>query len=299
MKVRFAVAPPAAPTGEGLFSEIIDLLEGSGFDGIWLSDLPLSPVVDPFVGLGFAAARTDRLHLGANVVPLGRNPFLLAKGLAQVDRMSRGRLLLSFVTGIGERAERAALGLGDAERGTTLERTLRLVRDWWAGSTVTSRSEQWSFERIELGERPVQDPLEVWLGGMGPKALDRVGRIGDGWLGALVTPSESQDALRAIEDAARKAGRRIDPEHFGMSIAYSRSEVDPAFLGHLTRRRPGLDPSEVVPVGEAGLRELILRYLDCGLSKFVLRPLSSRSVSTQSLEDELRWLSDAVLELQS
>jgi len=80
-----------------------DAIEASGFDGIWLSDIPLAPVIDPLLGLALVAGRTTRLRLGANVVPLGRNPFLLAKELAQLDRISNGRLLLSFVTGIGAR----------------------------------------------------------------------------------------------------------------------------------------------------------------------------------------------------
>jgi alkanesulfonate monooxygenase SsuD/methylene tetrahydromethanopterin reductase-like flavin-dependent oxidoreductase (luciferase family) len=69
-------------------------------------------------------------------VPLGRNPFLLAKELAQLDQLSDGRLLLSFVTGQGRRDERAALGLGDASRGDVLERSLELIRRWWSGATV-------------------------------------------------------------------------------------------------------------------------------------------------------------------
>ena len=91
-----------------LFAEA---LEAAGFDGLWLSDLPVAPVLDPLLGLALAAGRPSRLHLGANIVPLGRNPFLLAKQLAQIDQISRGRLLLSFVTGLGQPGERQALGL--------------------------------------------------------------------------------------------------------------------------------------------------------------------------------------------
>ncbi len=299
MKVRFAVAPPTEAASGARLGEFLDLLERSEFDGMWLSDLPLSRVVDPLVGLGFAAARTQRLKLGANVVSLGRNPFLLAKGLAQVDRISKGRLLLSFVTGIGGKGERQALGAAAAERGLALEDGLRLAREWWAGGRVTSEFGQWTFEELELGELPVQEPLEVWLGGIGPKALDRVGRIADGWLGALLAPREAQGARRSIEDAARRAGREIDPEHYGMSIAYSRSEPEPEVLNQLTRRRPGLDPLEVVAVGDRGLKDIVGRYQDSGLSKFVLRPLPARELKEQSLEEELGWLAEAVLDLQT
>src|ERR1700742_3701388 len=105
MKVRFAVAPGGgAQEGVELLA-FAEVLERSGFDGVWLSDVPLAPLLDPLLGLALIAGRTSRLHLGANVVPLGRNPFLLAKELAQLDRLSDGRLLLSFVTGIGAPGE--------------------------------------------------------------------------------------------------------------------------------------------------------------------------------------------------
>jgi probable F420-dependent oxidoreductase len=219
MKIRFAVAPQTASlTGAGVL-DFAEALEASDFDGIWLSDLPVAPVLDPLLGLALAAGRTRRLRLGANVVPLGRNPFLLAKELAQLDQISEGRLLLSFVTGLGQPGERQALGLDGDARGTVLEEVLGLVRAWWAGETVTHRSARWSFTELASPGQPVQDPLEVWLGGRGPKALDRVGRVADGWLGAQLTPPETGVARRRIQDAADRAGREVDPEHFGLSIA--------------------------------------------------------------------------------
>jgi alkanesulfonate monooxygenase SsuD/methylene tetrahydromethanopterin reductase-like flavin-dependent oxidoreductase (luciferase family) len=145
MKVRFAVAPHTGSLAAANVLAFADALEASGFDGVWLSDLPLAPVLDPLLGLALIAGRTSRLRLGANVVPLGRNPFLLAKGLAQLDQLSGGRLLLSFVPGIDQPGEREALGLEGADRGAVLEEVLGLVRSWWAGTTVEHRSARWSF----------------------------------------------------------------------------------------------------------------------------------------------------------
>src|SRR6201994_1175055 len=150
MKVRFAVAPQRDVN----IVEFAEALEASGFDGIWLSDLPVAPVLDPLLGLAVAAGRTRPLRLGANVVPLGRNPFLLAKELAQLDQISNGRLLLSFVTGLGQPGEREALGLDGASRGAVLEETLGLVRAWWVGKTVTHHSERWSFTDLPSPGRP-------------------------------------------------------------------------------------------------------------------------------------------------
>jgi probable F420-dependent oxidoreductase len=291
MKVRFAVAP-----GRGVdLLEFAEALEGSGFDGIWLSDLPAAPVLDPLLGLALAAGRTRRLRLGANVVPLGRNPFLLAKELAQLDELSGGRLLLSFVTGLGGAGEREALGLNGAGRGEVLEEVLALVRAWWAGETVTHRSARWSFTDLPSPGRPVQDPLEVWLGGRGPKALDRVGRVADGWLGAQLTPRESEGARRRIQEAADRVGREVDPEHFGLSIAYSHGDLSPEVLRTVAARRRDIDPRELVPAGAAELRLFLRGCIDAGLSKFVVRPAEA----VASWAQEAAWLSEAILDLQT
>ena len=295
MKIRFAVGPHAGSLSGTEMAAFAEALEMAGFDGVWLSDLPVAPVLDPLLGLALAAGRTRRLHLGANLVPLGRNPFLLAKELAQLDQISSGRLLLSFVTGVGQPGERQALGLDGARRGDVLEEILGLVRSWWAGETVEHRSDRWTFDHLAPAARPLQDPLEVWLGGRGPQALDRVGRIADGWLGAQLTPAEAAVARRDIQEAARRAGREVDPEHFGMSIPYARVTPEDDLLAALAARRQDVDPLAFVPVGRTGLRDLIDRYVDAGLSKFVVRSLAP----VASWTEEAAWLGDAILDLQT
>ena len=295
MKIRFAVGPHAGSLSGADMATFAEALELAGFDGLWLSDLPVAPVLDPLLGLALAAGRTRRLHLGANLVPLGRNPYLLAKELAQLDQLSGGRLLLSFVTGLGQPGERQALGLDGARRGDVLEEVLGLLRSWWAGEAVDHRSERWTFERLAPATLPVQDPLEVWLGGRGPRALDRVGRIADGWLGAQLTPVEARAARERIQEAADRAGREVDPEHFGMSIPYARDTPGADLLAPLAARRPDLDPLSFVPIGRPGLREFIDGYIDAGLSKFVVRPLAP----VPSWAEEAAWLGDAIVDLQS
>lgn len=295
MKIRFAVAPHAGSLSGADLAAFAEALEAAGFDGLWLSDLPVAPVLDPPLALALAAGRTSRLHLGANLVPLGRNPFLLAKELAQLDQISNGRLLLSFVTGLGGQSERDALGLGTARRGDVLEEVLGLLRAWWAGQTVDHESDRWSFTGLAAVARPVQEPLEVWLGGRGPKALDRVGRVADGWLGAHISPTEAHAARDHIQAAAAQAGREIDPEHFGLSIAYARTAPAPELLDTLRARRPDIDPLTVLPVGAPRLRALIEDYVDAGLSKFVVRP----AAQIEPWPHEAEWLSNAILDLQS
>jgi probable F420-dependent oxidoreductase len=295
MKVRLAVAPLGGAWSVASYLSLLDGLEERGFDTIWLSDVPLAPLVDPTVGLSIAACRTRRLKLGANVVPIGRNPMLLAKQLAQIDQLSGGRLLLSLVPGIGQPAEREALGALGADRGAMLEEMVVLLRRFWSGESVEHHSARYDFPGVSVRPRPVQDPLELWLGGSGPKALERAGRLADGWLGSALTAGEAGAARARIEAAASAAGRRVDPEHFGLSIPYSRDGASSEALAQIAQRRPDLDPTALLPVGRDGLRALIGALVSEGLSKFVLRPVSA----TGSVAEELDWLADAVLDLQS
>ena len=295
MKVRIAISPGGSPADPASLAAAIDGLEARGFDTIWLSDVPMGPLVDPLLGLAFAAARTTRLKLGANVVPFGRSPFVLAKQLAQLDQLSAGRLLLSLVPGLDQHGEREALTIGRRHRGNYLDEVIPLLRRWWAGDAVDHQSEAFQCSGLTLPARPVQQPLEIWLGGVGPAAIDRAGRLSDGWLGANLTPSEAAIAVRRIGEIAAEAGREIDPEHFGLSIAYLREAPNDGVLAALRARRPDGDVTDVAPVGADDLRRLLTMLIDAGLSKFVLRPVAA----VDDWDDELSWLAATVLDLQT
>jgi probable F420-dependent oxidoreductase len=273
----------------------VDGLEALGFDTIWLSDVPMGPLVDPLLGLAFAAARTKRLKLGANVVPFGRSPFVLAKELAQLDRLSAGRLLLSLVPGLDQHGEREALTIGSRHRGHYLDELIPLLRRWWAGEAVDHQSEAFQCVGLSLPARPVQEPLEIWLGGVGPAAIDRAGRLSDGWLGANLTPAEAGIAVRRIGEIAEAAGRKIDPEHFGLSIPYLRQPPDDGVVAALRAGRHDGDLTDIAPVGTVDLRRVLTMLTDAGLSKFVLRPVAR----VVDWDDELAWLAAGVLDLQT
>jgi probable F420-dependent oxidoreductase len=281
MKIRFAVSSRLDGTGGGRgsghgldqFRAEVQALERLGFDTVWLSDIPLGGGLDPIVGLSFAAAATSSLKLGANIVPLGRNPLTLAKSLAQIDQLSAGRLLLSFVVGIDQPGERLAMGSAGANRGAQVDGMIPLLRAWWSGAPVTHDDGRYRYDDIASPGLSYQQPLEVWFGGSGPSALARTGRLADGWLGSAMSPPEAKVARERIEAAATEAGRTIDPEHFGLSIPYAAREPDARTLDLLRARRPDADLADLVPVGPDRLLELLARHVDAGLSKFVVRPI--------------------------
>lgn len=295
MKVRIGYGLGTAGTRAG-FDELVDGLESLGFDSLWLSERVTGPAPDPVVGLAYAAGATRRLKLGTSVLVLpGRNPVLLAKELASLDRLSGGRLLPAFGLGVVDPGEQQAFGVDRHERAAWFDESLPLLRRLWAGETVDHDGPRFSYRGLRLDTRPVQSPIDVWLGGRSPAELRRVGRHGDGWLPSFCTPDEAARGREAVEKAAADAGRAIDPEHWGALVPYVRGGPLPdRLVAALAARRPGVDPATLVAAGLDAVCALVERFVAVGFSKFVLVPAGDPA----AWDDELAAVADAVLPLQ-
>ncbi len=307
MKVRIGVglgtlpaaggngSTPGSAGGSSGFATVIDRMAELGFDSIWLPEILTAPTLDPLTGLSFAAARHPRLKLGTTMLLPGRNLVRLAKELATLDVLSDGRLLVTLVPGIPRSRESAAAGVSPASRGERMDEMLPLLRRLWTGEAVTYDGPAARLDDVRVDPVPVQRPLEVWTGGLAPAALERCGRLADGWLPSACTPEEVAERRPVVDEAASRAGRTISPEHFGVSIGYSQAPLDPATTQMLSALRKGVDPGHVVPVGLDGLRSTLERFLEVGFSKFVVRPIQP----PPSWTDELDRLAAAVLDLQT
>jgi probable F420-dependent oxidoreductase len=293
MKIRIGVGAAGSSATPAALGELVNAIDDLGFDSIWLSEVLTGPVLDPVVGLAWAAAANPRVKLGTTMLLPGRNVLRLAKQLASLDVLCDGRLLVTLVPGLTYAPERDAIGVEPKRRGAVIDEALPLLRRLWAGETVSHEGLAGTFRDVRLTPRPVQQPLEVWLGGTLPAALERCGRLSDGWLPSLCTPEEAAAGRRVIEDTAAKAGRAISPEHFGMSIGYAREAIDPATARTMAARRPR--SVELTPVGLPALRQLIERFLAVGFSKFVVRPIAPPA----SWRAELEALSTAIGDLQT
>src|SRR5260370_3028587 len=173
----------------------------------------------------------------------GGTPIRMAKELATIDRLSGGRLLLVFVPGLSDRFEDQALGVPVAERGAWIDEVLPLVRRLWSEDAVSHKGPRLCYQGLSVHPRPLQDPLEVWLGGTARSALRRAGRLSDGWLPSLCTPTEAAAGRASIEAAAAEVERRIDPEHFGISLAYARQAFSAWQAARIPKPPPALDPT--------------------------------------------------------
>jgi probable F420-dependent oxidoreductase len=284
----------------GPFGEAVTAMEELGFGSLWLAELTSRATPDPIVGLTWAAARTSRLKVGPGVLVLpGRNPAVVAKQLASLDRLSGGRLLVAFGLGLPDPAERAAFPIPAGQtRGQAFDTALALVRRYLGGEVV---------DGVRVRPDPVQQPFDLWVGGNAPAALVRAGRLADGWLPSLVTPEEAAEGRAVIEREAAAAGRRIDPEHFGVTLTYldtslsNGKEIPEALLASIARRRPGFDPALLVPLGLDGAVRRIEEFVAAGFSKFVVRPAGPPPLpgGTVSPTATLEAMAEALLPLQT
>jgi probable F420-dependent oxidoreductase len=293
MKIRIGIGVASASSNPETLADIVTGIDELGFDSLWLSEVLTGPVIDPAIGLAWAAASNPRLKIGTTMLLPGRNVLRLAKQLASLDALSQGRLLVTLVPGLTYAPERDAIGVEPKRRGAVIDAAMPLLRQLWAGETVSHEGALGSFKDVRLSPLPVQQPLEMWLGGTAPAALERCGRLSDGWLPSLCTPEEAAAGRVVIDAAAARAGRSISREHFGMSIGYATAAIDPATARTMTARRPR--SVELTPVGLPAVREKLQRFIDVGFSKFVLRPI----VAPASWRAELDALAGAVGDLQT
>jgi len=193
--------------------------ERLGYRSLWTFSRLLAPagaklapvyqsVLDPMVSLGFLAAATASIRLGVATVshPL-ISPLLLAKQAATVDVLSGGRLDLGIGSGwLTE--EFTGSGASMARRGARADEYVAALRALWSGSG----GYQGTFFSIPAGRQdppPVQRPgPPVLIGGMSRAAMERAGRIGDGWVTASSADlSTIAESAKVVQSAARAAGR--------------------------------------------------------------------------------------------
>jgi alkanesulfonate monooxygenase SsuD/methylene tetrahydromethanopterin reductase-like flavin-dependent oxidoreductase (luciferase family) len=122
-----------------------------------------------------------------------------------------------------------------------------------------------------------------------------VGRLADGWLGSLLTPAEARAAVATINAAADQAGREVEQDHFGTSLAIAFGGIPDALAASIRRRRPDADPASLVADGWAGARQMISALVEAGLSKFVVRPATQAA----SIEDFVAGFARELMPMQT
>jgi probable F420-dependent oxidoreductase len=184
---------------DGRFSDFGVFAEEAGFDAVSVYDHPFPEdgwlkyghiSLDPFVSLAAIGERTKRVKLLTNILVSGyRSPYVAAQALATIDRFSGGRMIVGLAAGYLE-DEFSALGAAYKGRGERLDEAIPAMRAAWTGESV-DREGEFPAHGHTMYPKPVQDPLPIWIGGNGTKAMRRAATLGDGWLPMSVDTAEA------------------------------------------------------------------------------------------------------------
>jgi probable F420-dependent oxidoreductase len=215
---------------------------------------PQTPFLDPAVGLGHIAAHTTRLRLGTGVIILPqRNPIVLAKELASVDVVSKGRLIFGLGAGYLE-PEFRALGAPFEERGAVTDEAIEAIKALWTMEKPAYKGRFFSFEGIDSQPRPVQKPHPpIVVGGMSRSGARRAARYGNGWFGFLTDIEATARSLEWIE-------------------GYIADGLRPAELG-------GVEISVTPPMRLT--REVVDRYEEIGVHRLI--PVSAATTIDEAI----------------
>ena len=177
---------------------------GQGFDGLIQATAlaMLHPALD--------------VHVGVYLLPL-RPPVLVARQLADLDRLAPGRLVLGVGVGGEDRREVSNSGVDPATRGRRTDESLALVRRLLAGDAVTCHGEFFDLDEAVISPAPA-DPIPFVVGGRSAAAVARAGRLGDGWLGIWNSPARFAAVVEQTAAEAERAGRPDPPRRHAMQV---------------------------------------------------------------------------------
>ncbi len=212
------MGPCSEPGG---LAEAARAAESAGFESLWAGEhvvlpdpqappspmAPQDPALDPLLALAWAAAATSSIRLATGILILPqRNPVVLAKQIASLDVLSRGRVTVGVGVGYLE-PEFSAIGANYAERGAVTDEHLEAMGHLWYDEHPEFHGRFADFAGVDAYPRPVQRPMPVVVGGHQPPAYRRAVGRGHGWYGFSLTPEAAGLCLAGLRDAAAQVSR--------------------------------------------------------------------------------------------
>jgi probable F420-dependent oxidoreductase len=277
--------------------------EALGFHALWTLDSALGgptghmPLLDGVHALSFAAGVTQTIRLGVAVVVMSRrNPVLLAREVATVDRLSGGRVTLGVGLGAPETERVTQLGFAVDRRVRRLVESVAVMRELWTRDEATFEGEIYAFSRARVEPKPVQRPgVPIWFGAGREPALRRAARLGDGWIGSGSSSPEDFAAQAAIvRDAVAAEGR--DPAAFPIakrvymavedSVEVGTSRLGAIIDGMYGASGLGARVSVAGPPEHCG--EILRGMVDAGAHELVLTPMYGHLAQLEALAEVVR-----------
>ncbi|HSK84713.1 MAG TPA: LLM class flavin-dependent oxidoreductase [Rubrobacter sp.] len=289
--MRLGIGLPDIPgvSGETLI-DWISRVDESPFETLAVVDEIVSDSYEGTIMLAAAAAITRHTRLMSTVIagPL-RNTALLAKQAASIDALSGGRLSLGL--GVGDLVEDfAAVGVEMRGRGERFDEQLAGMKRIWAGEPMGESGRA-------IGPLPYQPGgPELLIGGWAPRAIARVGRFADGYVGAVLSEEMISDEPYRLAERSWREHRRPGRPRFVQNVQYSlgpdaEGALD-AYLRYNYTQQPNWSESvpgivEVTPRSDLGVRKMVERLGSIGVDEVVFHPVSSQIDQLDRLEQAL------------
>lgn len=279
MRIGIALPQVGSDAGPEALTQVARRAEDLGFDSLWVLDrilFPVSPkvpyplgdgslpekykrVLDPLETLTFAAAHTRTMGLGTSVLNLPwYNPVLLARRLATLDVLSRGRLRIGLGMGWSP-DEYEATGVPMPERGRRADELLRVLKTIWTTDPVEFRGEYYRVPRSFIGPKPVQKPHPpIFMAAYTPDAMKRVAKEADGWFPVAIPIGATGQMFDSIKEMALEFGRdpaalklivRANVDLCDSPVGENRADFS-GTLDHVAR--------DIAATREAGASEIVL-----------------------------------------
>jgi probable F420-dependent oxidoreductase len=301
--VRFAIAIPQHVAGGAFdpaeFREFMTRAEELGFESAWTQEQVLGdmPNLGPLETMAYAAACSERIRLGCAVlVSTLHSPLHLAKSIATLDQLSRGRIEV----GLGSGGRYRAFAAFDVDPATFVGRFtegLALMRACWTEPRIDFEGRFWQVAQGAMEPKPVQSPHPpIWLAGGHPDALRRAVRLGDGFFGAgSSTTAQFVDHAAIVRAALEEAGR--DPAGFPiakrvyLAVAEDGDEARREIADALNRLYGFFGLRDIAAVAVAGTPadcvEGLQAVADAGADLILLNPMAREREQMEVLTTEV------------
>jgi len=271
--MRFAIGiPQLYPDGSfspSDFKSFLARVEELGvYESAWTqeSTLGMSPQFSPLEAMSYAAACTERIRLGCSVfVSTLHSPVHLAKSIASLDQLSRGRVEVGVGTG-GPGRPFAAFGVDPKRYISRFTEGIELMKALWTEPRVTFGGEFWQLENMPMEPKPFQKPYPpLWFGGASEPALRRAVRMGDGFFGAGSSPTaQFADQVQIVRSALTEASRPAESFPIAKRVYIAidddaeraRHRVNAALEGIYGQRVPAIEAAAIAGTAADCIREV-------------------------------------------
>ncbi|MGH9223567.1 MAG: LLM class flavin-dependent oxidoreductase [Acidimicrobiales bacterium] len=281
VSLRSRYDPPDVRTGARWMVEQAAVAWAAGLDSLFVGDhhVTRAPYYQNVPILGRLLAEWgDRTAGALFLLPLW-NPVLAAEQIGTLAAIAEAPFVLQCAIGDGE-DQFAALEADLRSRATTFERKLDVVRRLLAGDEVDGH---------RIGPVP-PEPVEVWIGGTAPKAIDRAARLGDAWLaGPELVPAQAAELIALYRDRCARHGRIPAAVAIRRDVHVGADHDDAGRVAQpiLDRGYRGFDPSAVIAGGPDEVAEQFRALAELGYSDVIVRPLPDDQAHTLACLERL------------